>query len=67
VAEKPVTVPIKKRRVVNARDLAAKELLESEANVEDYLDRLRQALEAGIRAGGTDRNSVRDAPWRASW
>jgi hypothetical protein len=51
VAEKPVTVPIKKRRVVNARDLAAKEPLESQADVEDYLDRLRQALEAGIRTG----------------
>jgi hypothetical protein len=51
VADKPVTVPIKKRRVVKARDLAIKELLESQADVEDYLGRLRQALEAGIRAG----------------
>jgi hypothetical protein len=51
VAERPVTVPIKKRRAVNARDLAAKDLLESQADVEDYLDFLRQALEAGIRAG----------------
>ena len=41
----------KPRRVVKAAELAPKGFLETQADVDGYLERLRQELEAAIRAG----------------
>ena len=51
IGEKKPPVYVKKRRIVQAARLAPKALLETQADVDGYLERLRQALEAAIGAG----------------
>ena len=46
-----VKVALKPTRVIRAADLATQSYLESEAEVEDYLARLRVELLAAIKAG----------------
>jgi len=48
VGETEPPVYVKKRRVVHASKLAPKGFLETQADVDDYLNRLRQALESAI-------------------
>jgi len=50
-------IPVKKRRIVQPARLAPHGFLETQADIEGYLDRLRQALEAAIRAG--ERSEIR--------
>lgn len=51
IAEKKPPVYVKKRRIVQAARLAPKALLETQADVDGYLERLRRELEAAIGAG----------------
>jgi hypothetical protein len=51
LAEKKPPVYVKKRRIVQAALLAPKSLLETQADVDGYLERLRRELEAAIGAG----------------
>ncbi len=48
VGETEPPVYVKKRRVVQASRLAPKGFLETQSDVDDYLNRLRQALESAI-------------------
>ena len=48
VGEKKPPVYVKKRRVVQAARLAPRGFLETQIDVDDYLDKLRQALESAI-------------------
>jgi len=49
--EPPSPVYVKKRRIVKAAQLAPEGYLETQADVDAYLDKLRHALEAAIAAG----------------
>ena len=51
IAEKQPPVYVKKRRIIQAARLAPKALLETQADVDGYLERLRRELEAAIGAG----------------
>jgi hypothetical protein len=51
IGEKKPPVYVKKRRIVQAARLAPKALLETQADVDGYLERRRHALEAAIGAG----------------
>ncbi len=51
IGEKKPPVYVKKRRIIQAARLAPKAPLETQADVDGYLERLRQALEAAISAG----------------
>ncbi len=51
IAEKKPPVYVKKRRIIQAARLAPKAPLETQADVDGYLERLRGELEAAISAG----------------
>ena len=46
---KTAPVYVKKRRIVQAAQLAPKGFLETQADIDDYLNKLRQALESAIK------------------
>jgi len=49
LGEKPPSIYVKKRRVVEAARLAPKSFLETQADVDDYLNKLREELESAIK------------------
>ncbi len=51
IGEEKPPVYVKPRRIVKAAGLAPKNYLETQDDIDDFLNRLRKALEAGISAG----------------
>lgn len=49
LGEKPPPIYVKKGRVVEAARLAPKSFLETQADVDDYLNKLREELESAIK------------------